>query len=1075
MEGTTLFGTPDHQAPGAVGEPVPGATSPVQQEEAGPTGSRSQCGSIAHHTSFPKSSSTQHSRQASRSAADQAKPTTGPLQPPDHAIAAPPWVADLLKTLAEGNNETRKLTQRLADLAQRPPETGERVQGDQPTAPPTAPPEREFSINVIGKFEPSTIPDPDSAYIFIESIRDAVAQFGKLRTRGTLRQFLNSPTAREWYLGLGDKERLELLGSTASWCRVLKRDFMPRAAVLEMQAGKERFRWSQGRRPSEYAAKKVRLLRMAGITAAARVIEEVHAGFVTAPEIHGLLETTVLTCGTVSDYRAAIVRFQDTALALYTSSGASGQKSRLPARPYWEREPVKTRGMGFPDTQATGTAPLRTFKLEVSKGGPPDRRFKRNRKCRNFPRCGDGEHWDDQCPLRASPTVKPNDRRAYYGTENAELLDESSDAEEEYAIAQEGYFEARGRELDALPLADELTGKASLTCVEPGPLTRLTAPELAPPPRETCLLCHEEFGTGNQLHRHLREAGHMATGRKKQSQPVVSSTAEMSVDLQRGLSDFQFAELTVTFGIGDSNQYQICADTGFGNSGIDAGFLQVIEGTTPEVSRSPLAEPRRIRGIGGGVETVTELAIVPVYLSGKGGTARITVTCFVFPSLGCQMLLGNDTLVRESATIVFDKREPHMRIGSCNGIRVPLKVGRREEVSRVTVRAKERTTVPAHSAKVLPIQLARTLDPGQDYIFEARPHPTIETAATPVIKPLNTGIFNYDQCSVLFTNFGDTPLTVQRGTPISYVSSLPASAPYILWSEAALELNAFLGLGGVQEVISQDAEDLGREGEVLKALARDWPAAPIVTTEPGVSCRVLASEPKGGTVTIADLPQWLNQEYTAKHSYPVPPGIVTPLKNTSTYEQVVVNQEIAEAEQEGLQRLVRRHRGLFNDKKGCAREPVTDWLRIPVPADRELAIRPRAPYRLSPKNEAVIDEQYNEHRKTGQLSSCEPSPYGLQVFVVWKNGKPRPVVDMRPLNAMVPADAYPLPRQERIVEAIRGKEYLSTRYHCRLPPTDDSPGGSPPRRHCLPSWPQTIQCCYYGLQEFAPAPATPDG
>ena len=33
---------------------------------------------------------------------------------------------------------------------------------------------------------------------------------------------------------------------------------------------------------------------------------------------------------------------------------------------------------------------------------------------------------------------------------------------------------------------------------------------------------------------------------------------------------------------------------------------------------------------------------------------------------------------------------------------------------------------------------------------------------------------------------------------------------------------------------------------------------------------------------------------------------------------------------------------------------------------------------------------------------------------------------MRPLNAIVTTDAYPLPRQERIVEAIKGKEYLST-------------------------------------------------
>src|SRR5205085_1443457 len=129
------------------------------------------------------------------------------------------------------------------------------------------------------------------------------------KVRGSLRQCLESSTTREWYLALRDDERRELSGSTDSLCRVLRRDFRLRTAVLEMKASKERFRWTQSRQATEYAAKKVWLLRMAGIKDEKRVIEEVHAGFVHAPELQGLLETKVDSCESVSEYRTAVSRF----------------------------------------------------------------------------------------------------------------------------------------------------------------------------------------------------------------------------------------------------------------------------------------------------------------------------------------------------------------------------------------------------------------------------------------------------------------------------------------------------------------------------------------------------------------------------------------------------------------------------------------------------------------------------------------------------------------------------------------------------------------------------------------------
>ena len=52
-------------------------------------------------------------------------------------------------------------------------------------------------------------------------------------------------------------------------------------------------------------------------------------------------------------------------------------------------------------------------------------------------------------------------------------------------------------------------------------------------------------------------------------------------------------------------------------------------------------------------------------------------------------------------------------------------------------------------------------------------------------------------------------------------------------------------------------------------------------------------------------------------------------------------------------------------------------------------------------------------------------PVGWPVFVVWKNGKPRPVVDLRGLNEQTVMDAYPLPRPDDVTARIKGKRKIS--------------------------------------------------
>ena len=56
----------------------------------------------------------------------------------------------------------------------------------------------------------------------------------------------------------------------------------------------------------------------------------------------------------------------------------------------------------------------------------------------------------------------------------------------------------------------------------------------------------------------------------------------------------------------------------------------------------------------------------------------------------------------------------------------------------------------------------------------------------------------------------------------------------------------------------------------------------------------------------------------------------------------------------------------------------------------------------------------------------QPSAAASPAFIVWKNGKPRVVVDLRKVNTKLYLDAYPLPKQDQILRALGGSTIFSS-------------------------------------------------
>lgn len=88
------------------------------------------------------------------------------------------------------------------------------------------------------------------------------------------------------------------------------------------------------------------------------------------------------------------------------------------------------------------------------------------------------------------------------------------------------------------------------------------------------------------------------------------------------------------------------------------------------------------------------------------------------------------------------------------------------------------------------------------------------------------------------------------------------------------------------------------------------------------------------------------------------------------------------------------------------------------------------PYPAGLKDRKFIDEKFDKLHKQGRLDWAKgPTPFAAPIFVVWRTvkgeAKGRIVVDLRALNKITIPDNYPLPRQEDVIQALRGARFIT--------------------------------------------------
>jgi hypothetical protein len=137
--------------------------------------------------------------------------------------------------------------------------------------------------------------------------------------------------------------------------------------------------------------------------------------------------------------------------------------------------------------------------------------------------------------------------------------------------------------------------------------------------------------------------------------------------------------------------------------------------------------------------------------------------------------------------------------------------------------------------------------------------------------------------------------------------------------------------------------------------------------------------------------------------------------------EVDISPDLTIEQRQELEAMILRNQMAFGTDGRLGNYEVK--VEIPMKPGSEPVSLP--PFPVSPANREVIDKQMDSWIQLGVIEPSK-SPWAAPVFIVYRNGKPRMVIDLRKLNEMVIPDEFPLPRQDDILQALSGSQWLTT-------------------------------------------------
>jgi hypothetical protein len=659
--------------------------------------------------------------------------------------------------------------------------------------------------------------------------------------------------------------------------------------------------------------------------------------------------------------------------------------------------------------------------------------------------CG-GWHYDSMCNMRNAATPRVH----YSETENCYIVEETGDTEYDYQHQEfVNSFFTEGRTIDdfyRLCLTGEETEDDGyvIDCglAEASPIrTYKSAPTTAvhnakavtfgkndkvkhrdkeltihhvTEARHACKRCPASFRKRNKLFAHLRDTNHYMASADDAPTPtdiptpndpshesdpeVVKSSATATFGTGYGFRTYNYLEMRVRLAKHGPDTW-VCLDTGAGMSLIDRQWLTEL---CPDAMILTRATDVSVRGIDNKTQKTSNYVVLQVYIpghdenDGKIKLAEIRREFHIVPELRCKMIIGEDIIEPEG--MIIDSSGRKATIKSCSNFNFKLQItpkGQQILHRRVTIG--RRTTVSPGARTAVPIRY-KQLPADRDYEFT--PVYNHHTAYLSESGGFLRAVLDNQTDCIIYHNRSEHTVVIQKDLRVGFIADFTPETYCAHASFLPYEHPELFDAAEVGQWQKEPVEATGRLHDDVYASRRSWQKA---DTRSGFTDAM---------------------HNGVEHIKPNPGND----SNVPPMEHIDINStdEITPAQQDAVRRTVARFALLFENRGTVALEPEEDYMRITLKPGAELVNR--RPYNNSAKDRGVIDTTFDKYHYEQKMGWSRPGMArgANPAFVVWQKDQGRVVLDIRALNASVWKDPYPMPRQEDILQAIKGCHWLTT-------------------------------------------------
>lgn len=427
--------------------------------------------------------------------------------------------------------------------------------------------------------------------------------------------------------------------------------------------------------------------------------------------------------------------------------------------------------------------------------------------------------------------------------------------------------------------------------------------------------------------------------------------------------------------LSDGSCHEFCFDTG---TGVSLAKRDAIMRYYPSLSPLVMAGGNRLcaQGVGKGEVRSRDFIRLPLTMRDRTGeTVVVTGEVHLVDDLPCDLLIGTDIMKPNGIYVKWGN--PDVAV-----------IGKHEVLVKATVLDQ---TTPVRTVNIVdnaPPQLIR------QKVTRAKVRKTV-------------------------TVYAKDSFTLEAGmgqnVPIRH-RALPRDKSYLFTPKAKVNLALGTMVTGINAVVGDDPQAIPM-ANFGKTAVKIWAGQPIG--------RLSTLDPSAKPTEVKDV--CFAEVFAGK--YKVEPDLpyMVQFPAEPPTSEADVSDYWGPDYQSRMRQVIQDHPRLFRDELG----KFNDGIEMPIPFRNESDVGglKQQPYNLSMRDRKAMDEVLDPLVQQGRVQKVPlgvPSAASSPAFVVWKNGKPRVVVDLRKINTRLYPDAYPLPKQDTILEALGGSTVFTS-------------------------------------------------